>query len=116
MLVSPIVIPYYRGPSFGLVVPPFTVIIPLEIVRGLMYVACLLPIAAAVGSDRRTMATALTGMLFIPGALMPLLADQGLPTPIIPFHLVEIFADSAVYGYVLARLLEAKNGGVGFGL
>lgn len=110
MLVSPFVMPYYRDPSFGLVVPPFTVIVPLEVFRGLMYVACLLPIAAALGSDRRTTAIALIGMLFIPGALLPLLADQGLPAPIIPFHLVEIFADSAVYGYVLARLLERKEG------
>lgn len=110
MLVSPFVMPYYRDPSLGLIVPPFTVIVPLEVFRGLMYVACLLPIVAALGSGRRTTVTALTGMLFIPGALLPLLADQGLPAPIIPFHLVEIFADSAVYGYVLARLLEAKNG------
>ncbi len=110
MLVSPFVMPYYRDPSLGLVVPPFTVIIPLEVIRGLMYVACLLPIAAALGSGRRTTAVAFIGMLFIPGALLPLLADQGLPAPIIPFHLVEIFADSAVYGYVLARLLEAKKG------
>jgi len=110
MLVSPFVMPYYRDPSFGLVVPPFTVIVPLEVFRGLMYVACLLPIVAALSSGRRITAIALTGMLFIPGALLPLLADQGLPAPIIPFHLVEIFADSAVYSYVLARLLEAKNG------
>jgi len=109
MLVSPFVMPYYTDSSFGLVIPPFTVIVPLEVLRGLMYVACLFPLVAALYSDRRTTAAAIIGMLFIPGALLPLLADQGLPAPIIPFHLVEILADSVVYGYILAWLLGLKK-------
>ncbi len=110
MLVSPFVIPYYSDPSLGLIVPPFTVIIPVEILRGFLYVATLLPIAASLGADRRTSATAFAGMLFIVGAFIPLLGDQGLPPQIIPYHLVEIFADSVVYGYVLARVLTKKDG------
>lgn len=110
MLVSPFVMPYYRDSSLGLIIPPFTVIVPLEVFRGFMYVICLIPITAALASGRRNTAIAFIGMLFIPGALLPLLADQGLPAPIIPFHLVEIFADSVVYGYILARLLEVKKG------
>jgi hypothetical protein len=110
MLVSPFVIPYYSDPSLGLVVPPFTVIIPVEILRGFLYVATLLPIAASLGAERRTSATAFAGMLFIVGAFIPLLGDQGLPPQIIPYHLVEIFADSVVYGYVLARVLTKKDG------
>ena len=105
MMVSPFVMPYYSDPSLGLVVPPFSVIIPLEIVRGFMYVAALLPVVACLNGDVRGFSVALAGMLFIPGALLPLLGDQGLPAPIIPFHLVEILADSVVYGYILARLL-----------
>ena len=109
MLVSPFVIPYYSDPSLGLIVPPFTVIIPVEILRGFLYVATLLPIAASLGANRRTTAIAFAGMLFIVGAFIPLLGDQGLPPQIIPYHLAEIFADSAVYGYVLARVLTKKK-------
>jgi hypothetical protein len=109
MLVSPFVIPYYSDPSLGLVVPPFSVIIPLEIVRGLLYVAVLLPLVACLNGDTRGSSMAIAGMLFIPGALLPLLGDQGLPAPIIPFHLVEILADSMVYGYLLARLLGTRK-------
>jgi len=109
MLVSPFVIPYYSDPSMGLVVPPFSVIIPLEIIRSLMYVAVLLPVIACLGGDFRNSSIALAGMLFIPGALLPLLGDQGLPAPIIPFHLLEILADSVVYGYLLARLLGFRG-------
>jgi len=109
MLVSPFVIPYYSDPSLGLIVPPFTVIIPVEILRGFLYVATLIPIAASLGADRRTSAVAFAGMLFIVGAFIPLLGDQGLPPQIIPYHLAEIFADSVVYGYVLARVLTKKK-------
>lgn len=109
MLVSPFVIPYYSDPSLGLVVPPFTVIIPVEILRGFLYVATLLPIMASLGADRRTNAVAFAGMLFIAGAFIPLLGDQGLPPQIIPYHLAEIFADSVVYGYVLARVFTKKK-------
>jgi len=109
MLVSPFVISYYSDPSLGLIVPPFTVIIPVEILRGFLYVATLLPMAASLGADRRTSAMAFAGMLYIVGAFIPLLGDQGLPPQIIPYHLAEIFADSVVYGYVLARVLTKKK-------
>ena len=109
MLVSPFVIPYYSDPSLGLIVPPFTVIIPVEILRGFLYVATLLPMAASLGADRRTNAVTFAGILYIVGAFIPLLGDQGLPPQIIPYHLAEIFADSVVYGYVLARVLTKKS-------
>ncbi len=109
MLVSPFVMPYYGDPSYGLVVPPFTVIIPVEILRGFLYVATLLPLAASLGAERRTSAVAFAGMLFIAGAFIPLLGDQGLPSQIIPYHLAEIFVDSVVYGYVLARVFAKKK-------
>jgi len=109
MLVSPFVLPYYSDPSLGLVVPPFTVIIPVEVLRSLLYVATLIPMAASLGADRRKNAVAFAGMLFIAGAFIPLLGDQGLPPQIVPYHLAEILADSIVYGYVLARVLTRKK-------
>jgi hypothetical protein len=109
VLVSPFVMPYYSDPSLGLVVPPFTVIIPVEILRGFLYVATLLPLAASLGSNRWTNAIAFAGMLFIVGAFIPLLGDQGLPPQIVPYHLIEILADSIVYGFVLSWTLTKKN-------
>ena len=109
MLVIPFVMPYYTDPSMGLVVPPFSTIISLEVLRGLIYVAVLLPVAACLDADRLSTSVALAGVLFIPGALLPLLADQGLPSQIIPFHLVEILAVSVVYSYILARLFASKK-------
>ena len=48
-LVSPYAIPYYTDPSdgLGLVIPSFSVMIPVELLRGFMFVACIVPILAA---------------------------------------------------------------------
>jgi len=109
-IVAPYVLPYYSDPSFGLVVPPFTVIAPLEVFRGFLYVVSLLPVIASVKSDRKTVFIVLTATLFVPGALIPLLtASASLPAHIIPIHLVEILADSIVYGFVLSRILARSS-------
>jgi len=109
-IVAPYVLPYYSDPSFGLVVPPITVIVPLEVFRGFLYVISLLPVIAAIKGDKKTVFTILTATLFVPGALIPLLrAAASLPTPIIPIHLAEILADSIVYGFVLSCILARPS-------
>jgi len=109
-LISPFIIEYYSGSSLGLKIPPFTVIIPLEFFRGFLYVITLLPIIAAVKDGKRTPFIALASMLFIPGALIPLIAETSLPPEIIPFHLLEILGDSLVYGFALSRILGKAEG------
>ncbi len=92
-------------PSFGLVIPPFSVILPLEFFRGFLYTISLLPVIAVV-KERRASFFLLASLLFIPGAFIPLVMDTSLPSQIIPIHLIEILADSLVYGFVLSRLLS----------
>jgi hypothetical protein len=111
-LIIPFVLPYYNNPTLGLRIPPFTVIIPLEFFRGLLYVVSLLGIFAAVKASRRMILIMAASVLFVPGALVPLLqamAGGALPQAIVPFHLVEILADSVVYGAVTAHLLGRIN-------
>lgn len=106
MLVFSFVGEYYSDPSFGLKVPSFEVIIPLEFFRGFLYVIVLLPIMASVKGNRRTWFIALSSILFIPGAFVPLILEPSLPPEIVPFHLFEILADSLVYGFALSRILS----------
>ena len=47
-IVSPIVLPYYTSLSYGLRMPGFEVLAPLEIFRGFLYVIALLPLLAAL--------------------------------------------------------------------
>ena len=107
MLISPFIIKYYNDPSLGLVIPPFSLIIPLEVLRGFMFVGSLLPLIVGL-KTRRTIFIACAAMLFIPGSLIPMIGDVGLPAQIIPYHTVELFCDSTVYGYILARLFTPK--------
>jgi len=68
----------------------------------------LLPVIAALRGGKWTAFLALVLMLFVPGAFIPLIAAgaaSSLPAPIIPFHLLEILADSIVYGFALSRIL-----------
>jgi hypothetical protein len=106
LLISPFVVPYYSDPSFGLRIPSFTVLIPVELFRGFVYTLVLLPLLATVVGGRTTKFIALAGMLYIPGALIPLLGNASVPAPIIPFHASEILADSIIYGFVLSRILS----------
>ncbi len=107
-LISPFIIPYYTDPSLGLRIPPLTVIIPLELFRGFLYVASLLPIFAAVWAGRGTVCAVVVLILYIPGALVPLMTQPFLPAGIVPIHLIEILADSVVYGAIATYLLGRK--------
>jgi hypothetical protein len=106
LLITPFVLPYYSNPSFGLRIPSFAVMIPVEFFRGFVYTLVLLPLLATVVGEGRTKFIALAAMLYIPGGLIALLGNSRLPAPIVPFHGVEIMADSIVYGFVLSRILS----------
>jgi hypothetical protein len=106
MLISPFIMEYYSNAGMGLKIPPFITIIPLEILRGTLYILCLFPLLISVRGDLKQNTLALTGMLFIPGALIPLLTNQALPQQILPYHTVEILADSITYGLLLSWTLK----------
>lgn len=111
VLITPFVLPYYNNPSFGLRIPSFTTIISVELFRGFVYTLVLLPLLATMVGGRTTKFIALAAMLYIPGGLIALLGNSLLPAAIIPFHALEILADSIVYGLVLSRLLTEPKGG-----
>lgn len=106
MLISPFVMPYYSDPSLGLKIPSFAVMIPVELFRGFLYVIMMLGIFSTVRAKRWTMAAIVGLILYVPGGLVPLMSEHTLPPQIVPFHMIEIFADSIVYGIVLTRLLN----------
>jgi len=110
-LISPFIIPYYSNQSLGLKIPPFTVIAPLEFFRGFLYIVSLLPIIALFKKDRKKMFAVVVSLLYIPGAFVPLIIQPSLPANIIPFHMIEILADSIVYGGVITLLLSRRNNG-----
>lgn len=110
LLVTPFVLPYYNNPSSGLVIPSFAVMVPVELLRGFLFVLVLLPLLATIAAGRTTNFVALATMLYIPGGLVALLGNTLIPAAIIPFHGLEILGDSIVYGLVLSRILGRPPG------
>jgi hypothetical protein len=108
LLVSPFVIPYYADPAhgLGLQIPPFSVMIPPEILRGFLYVASLLPLQVALKADRKEAFLLLSGIFFLAGAGTQFLAagtSQGsFPVFLRIIQGLEILGDSLVYGWILA--------------
>ena len=108
-LISPIVIPYYTNSSFGLRIPSFEIMVPLEFARGFLYVLALLPIIAVLRTDRRYVYAAMVSLLYVAGALVPFLTSSTLPFTLRLTHGLEILGDCAVYGAVLVKLFGGKN-------
>jgi len=108
MMVFPFVTPYYTDPSLGLslTLPSFDVVIPLQFVRGLIYVLVLLPLVAALEIGRRYLFAILTSLLYVPGTFVPLLTNLLWPVPLRITHGIELLGDFVVFAAVIVRLLK----------
>lgn len=106
-IIAPLVLRYYNNPTPGidLVIPPLTVIIPLEFLRGFLYVLALLPIISSLKLTNRTMFFCIASFIYIVGAFVPFIAYSTLPVFLRLIHGSEILADSIVYGGVMTYLL-----------
>ena len=112
LMVSPFVMPYYSQPSSGLVIPSITLMIPLELLRGFIYDVVLLVVFAGIKTEQRLNFAVASALLYIPGAFLPLISSMmslSFISAVAPYHMVEILADSVVYGYAASRLIGAKS-------
>lgn len=109
-IVSPTVLPYYTDSSsgLGLRIPSYQVMVPLELLRGFLYVIALLPLLAALKIRRRALYAAIVSLLYVTGALGPFLIDEALPVLLRTVHGIEILADYLVFGAVIVHLLGRK--------
>ena len=107
LIVSPFVTPFYNDPSLGLKIPAFSVMIPVEILRGYIYGIVLLPLIVSLRFGKLYSFITVSMMLFVLGGLVPLI-DAPLPEAIIPYHTLEILGDSLVFGYIVMWLYKAR--------
>lgn len=110
MVVFPFVGPFYNDPSLGLnlVIPGLEIILPLQILRGLLYVLVLLPFIE-INTSRRNLLFLLTAILFVPGALIGFLVPGDWPVALKFFHGLEILADYFVFSAVMVWLFKKKR-------
>jgi len=110
LIVSSYVMPYYSDASSGLVIPPLPTLVVLEIFRGFIYAVVLLFVFAGIKREKNMDFWVASALLYISGAFLPLLssmASLSVISSVAPFHLVELLADSMVYGYLASRLVGA---------
>ena len=119
LIIWPIVEPYYNDPSTGLelVTPSFAVIIPTQLVRGIVYVIVLIPlIAMAVRNGYEKWKLVLFLTVILGGLVLPgYIEDQSWPIVLRVAHGLEITAGSFFHSLVIVKLFgkfskkEAQN-------
>ncbi|MFN8482004.1 MAG: hypothetical protein U0768_02960 [Anaerolineae bacterium] len=105
MLISPIVVPYYTALDLPLKIPPFSVMIPLEIARGLVFALALFPLIALLRGPRWRTAFWIGLTIAALGGWAPMLSGSFLPMTLRLVHGAEITADSFVQGLMLTWVL-----------
>lgn len=105
-LIAPIVVPYYtEAAGTGLAVPGFGVMLPLEVVRGVLFILILFPLVAVFQGPRRRLWLWLGLVIAAFIGWAPLLGGSFLPLTLRLVHGLEITADSFVHAALIAWLL-----------
>lgn len=106
-LYSPIFLRFYNTStnSLHLIIPPLGLWAALEAVRGLLYVAALLPVLAVMRSPRWLTALYLFVVIAAFNGWVPMLESASWPALLRFGHLLEISSDSLVHGLVIGLLL-----------
>jgi len=108
MLVSPIVVPFYRDPSFGLTLPSWNTIFPVVLLRSALALAVTLPVLVLWSRSRRRLFVSLAIAFFAMMGLIGLAATTFFPPTLRVVHSIEILGDAVVYAWVLVALFIPK--------
>ena len=105
-----IVLPYVGHFYAGRPMPSPRLVVAMQLVRGLVYVAAMLPFVQWMSGHRWRAALILVLCLSVFGGIAPLLLpNKYLPADILPFHMVEIGASNFLFGLVAALLLVRRK-------
>ncbi len=117
--VGLIVADYYREGAFGLRMPGWGTIIPVQMVRSVLFLLVSLPILVAWSGPRGRLILALGFAHFALVGLFGLIQSFWLPLFMRGLHGIEILADSMLYAWALVTLLQrsaaVEEGPVGGG-
>ncbi len=111
-LVAPVAAPFYRdaGSTWGLILPGFDVILPLEVARGLAFVLAVFPLVALLPGSWSKRGLWIGLVIAALGSWAPLLGSPLLPPTLRVVHGIEITADAFVHGLAIAWLLVPRSG------
>lgn len=108
-LILPFVRHFYRSSNL-LVMPPLGVLLGVQFLRGLVYVAALAPLMRTMAGRRRHAALVAGLSLSVFGGIAPLLLplDDILPADVRRVHMLEIFGSNFTLGVIGAFLLVRR--------
>jgi hypothetical protein len=104
-MVAPLVVPAYRAGIAGLVLPPLSVIMPVQIVRSIFFLLASLPFLILWKGKRGSLILSLGLAHFFLVGLFGLMQASFLPAVLRIAHSLEIAADSFAYAAALTFLL-----------
>jgi hypothetical protein len=110
MAIQPFVVEYYRQQYSLLILPSVGVILAVQAIRSLLFLAASLPVLIAWSGSRPRLAILLGFALFVLVGLFHLIQAYWLPSSLRLVHGVEILSDSLLYAAVLVLLMTRDRG------
>ncbi|MCX7605395.1 MAG: hypothetical protein N2036_15065 [Bryobacteraceae bacterium] len=111
-MVAPLVVPAYEQGVAGLVLPPMKVIVPVQLLRSLLFLASAAPVLLAWSGGWKPLAWRAGWAFWVMTGLYGMLTAAWMPGLLRVANGLEIGADSFAYAWVLAWALRgpAKRG------
>lgn len=105
LVVSPVVVDYYRQGAADLVLPDVGTILVVQILRSLLFLIASLPVLTLWSGSKRQLILRLGLAFSVLGATFEIVLAYQLPTVLRLTHSIEILIDSLVYAWLLVTLL-----------
>ena len=103
-LIAPLVLDYYEQGLFGLTLPGWNQILPILLIRSVLFLLACLPILIAWQGSNRSLFLTLGLSLFLLVGGLSMLQAYWMPVQLRIIHSLEILADELVYSAVLVAL------------
>lgn len=101
--------PYYETME-GLAVPSLSVIVPLELLRGILIVVSVFPLLLGLGTTVRRQFLVIGGCAFVFSGLAPLLLQaHALPPTLLGIHAVELLLMLGPTGLAIVWFLRPER-------
>ncbi len=104
LIVQPHIQDFYTAGQFELTIPTWGQMIPLQLVRSLLFLIVCLPVVVWWGGSRRSLWLVLGASVFTLTAFMAVITSYWFPWQMRIFHGMELLADALVYAGVLTWL------------
>jgi hypothetical protein len=108
-LIAPIVTPYYEQGLFGLSLPGWDQILPIVLLRSLLFLLACLPVLILWQASPRRLFWVLGLTLFLLVGGLNMLQAYWMPAVLRIVHSMEILADELVYTGILVILFKLPN-------